>query len=231
MGLLSKKQTDEDVDFTTDFHFPTSTQALVIFTRNPELGKCKTRLAKTVGDESALRIYKFLLSHTADVTEKLRVDKFVYYTDSIRKNDLWDDQKYTKRIQNGDTLGEKMHNAFSILFNSGYKKVMIAGSDLYDIKQQNLEEAFRKLDDSDYVIGPAKDGGYYLLGMKKMNSSIFEQKKWSTSTVLEDTLKDLKNEDVALLEERNDIDEYEDLEDIAELQQFLPEKFQKKLKG
>lgn len=230
MGFFIKKQTNEDVDFTTDFHFPTSTQALVIFTRNPELGKCKTRLAKTVGDESALRIYKFLLSHTADVTKKLGVDKFVYYTDSIRKNDFWDDQKYTKRIQNGDTLGEKMHNAFSILFNSGYKKVMIVGSDLYDLKQQNLEEAFKKLDDSDYVIGPAKDGGYYLMGMKKMNNDIFKQKKWSTSTVLEDTLKDLENEDVALLEERNDIDEYEDLEDIAELQQLLPEKFQKKLK-
>jgi len=230
MGLLSKKQTDEDVDFSTDFHFPTSTQALVIFTRNPELGKCKTRLAKTVGDESALRIYKFLLSHTADVTEKLKADKFVYYTDSIRKNDFWDDQKYTKRIQNGDTLGEKMHNAFSILFNSGYQKVMIVGSDLYDLKQQNIEEAFKKLDDHDYVVGPAKDGGYYLLGMKEMNNAVFKQKKWSTPTVLEDTLQDLKGEDVALLEERNDIDDYEDLEDIAEFQKFLPEKFQKELK-
>ncbi len=230
MGLLSKKQTDEDVDFLTDFHFPTSTQALVIFTRNLELGKCKTRLAKTVGDESALRIYKFLLSHTVDITEKLKADKFVYYTDSIHKNDFWDDQKYTKRIQNGDTLGEKMHNAFSILFNSGYKKVMIVGTDLYDIKQQNLEEAFKKLDDHDYVVGPAKDGGYYLLGMKKMNSTVFIQKKWSTSTVLEDTLQDLEGEDIAMLEERNDIDHYEDLEDLAEFQQFLPEKFQKETK-
>ncbi|MGB3775912.1 MAG: TIGR04282 family arsenosugar biosynthesis glycosyltransferase [Leeuwenhoekiella sp.] len=227
MGLLSKKQTDEDVDFSTDFTFPTSTQALIIFTRNPELGKCKTRLAKTVGDESALRIYKFLLEHTAASTQKLKADKFVFYTENIRANDIWDDNRFTKRLQEGEDLGEKMQNAFTALFNSGYKKVMIVGSDLYDLKQQDIEEAFSRLDTNDYVIGPAKDGGYYLLGMKTINTAVFNNKDWSTASVFEDTLKDLDGEKVALLEKRNDIDHYEDIENIPVFEQFLPKKLQK----
>lgn len=230
MGILLNKQTNEDVDFATDFHYPTSTQALVIFTRNPELGKCKTRLAKTVGDARALRIYKFLLEHTAKITKSVKADKFVYYTDSIRENDFWDDNSYTKRIQKGETLGDKMHNAFSGLFDSGYTKVMIVGSDLYELTAPDIEAAFRELNDHNYVIGPAKDGGYYLLGMKKLNDKVFKNKEWSTPSVFEDTLKDLKEESVAIIEERNDVDYYEDIADVAIFQQFLPENLKKEVK-
>jgi len=230
MGILLNKQTNEDVDFSTDFHYPTSTQALVIFTRNPELGKCKTRLAKTVGDESALRIYKFLLEHTAKITKSVKADKFVYYTKSIRANDYWDDNHYTKRIQKGETLGEKMHNAFSSLLNSGYKKVMIVGSDLYELTTPDIEAAFRELNAHDYVIGPAKDGGYYLLGMKEPNDKVFKNKAWSTESVFEDTLRDLQDGTVAIIEERNDVDYYEDIENVAVFQQFLPKNLKKEVK-
>ena len=81
MGLLSKKDTDSEKDFETEFHFPTSDKALLIFTRNPDLGKVKTRLAGGVGDTAALEIYKFLLQHTVSITQNLSVDKQVFYSD------------------------------------------------------------------------------------------------------------------------------------------------------
>src|SRR5690554_224775 len=90
MALLTSKDTTSDKEMAFDFHFPTSKKALIIFTRNPELGKVKTRLAKSVGDESALNIYKFLVQHTVEVTKNLNVDKYVFYSEEIHKNDAWD---------------------------------------------------------------------------------------------------------------------------------------------
>ncbi len=105
---------------------------LLIFTRNPELGKVKTRLASTVGDQNALDIYKFLLQHTKKITKDLNVDKAVYYSVKIRENDIWNATVYQKHQQHGDDLGMRMQNAFQHAFNCGYEKVIIIGSDLYD---------------------------------------------------------------------------------------------------
>jgi len=190
---------------------------LLIFTRNPELGKAKTRLAKTVGDETALDIYKFLLQKTRDVSLKVTSDKAVYYSVKIRTNDIWDNEIYQKHQQNGEDLGIRMKNAFKDGFTSGYKKVMIIGSDLYNLSSENIENAFNNLNDNDFVIGPALDGGYYLLGMNSLQENIFENKDWGTETVRKDTLEDLKDKKVKLLELKNDIDIYEDILDIPEI--------------
>ena len=141
--------------------------ALIIFTRNPELGKCKTRLAKSIGDENALEIYKFLLQHTANVAKEVTADKFVFYSENIIENDIWETSVFNKELQNGLDLGERMQNAFSLLFSKGYKKVLIIGSDLYDLEANLVNNAYKNLNEHDVVIGPAEDGGYYLLGMKK----------------------------------------------------------------
>lgn len=222
MGLLSSKDTSGDNETAFDFHFPTSKKALIIFTRNPELGKVKTRLAKSVGDESALKIYKFLLKHTVEITEKLNVDKYVFYSENIHRDDIWNPDIFRKKLQTGNDLGERMNNAFSEIFGMGYEKAIIIGSDMFDLNQKDLETAFVGLETTPFVIGSATDGGYYLLGMKKLNSEIFQNKDWGTSTVLEATLKDLKEEKYVLLEERNDIDYYEDVKDLDVFQQFLP---------
>lgn len=195
----------------------TNKNLLLIFTRNPELGKVKTRLAKTVGDETALEIYKFLLQKTRDVSLKVTSDKAVYYSVKIRTNDIWDNEIYQKHQQNGEDLGIRMKNAFKDGFNSGYKKVMIIGSDLYNLSSENIENAFKNLNDNDFVIGPALDGGYYLLGMNSLQENIFENKDWGTETVRKDTLEDLKDKKVKLLELKNDIDIYEDILDIPEI--------------
>jgi len=221
MGLFSTKDTDGDHEIAFDFHFPTSKNALIIFTRNPELGKCKTRLAAKTGDLKALEIYKFLLQHTVDITKNLSADKYVFYSEKIWKEDIWNRDIFRKKLQRGDDLGVRMQNAFNELFEAGYEKIIIIGSDMYDLHAPDLENAFSALNDHDYVIGPAEDGGYYLLGMKHNKEALFKNKRWGTETVLKETLNDLKNESVFKLSFRNDIDHYEDLQNIEAFQKFL----------
>jgi len=198
-----------------------SKNLLLIFTRNPALGKVKTRLAKTIGNEKALTIYEFLLDHTKKVTENLNCDKAVYYSVKVREHDLWNPAVYQKKQQSGDDLGIRMQNAFQNSFDAGYQKVMIVGSDLVDLSEEIIEKGFLQLDTNDVVIGPAEDGGYYLLGMKYLHSKIFEHKDWGTSTVRRDTLFNLQDKKVHLLEELNDVDVFEDIKDHPTFQQFL----------
>ncbi|MCX2718135.1 TIGR04282 family arsenosugar biosynthesis glycosyltransferase [Poritiphilus sp. M415] len=194
---------------------------LLIFTRNPELGKCKTRLASVIGNESALEIYKFLLARTSEITKGLEADKAVFYSDNVVVDDLWDNQHYNKREQRGQDLGERMLNAFQWGFEQGYQKILIIGSDLYDLSSEDLKTAFKALEKNEFVIGPASDGGYYLLGMKQLKKELFQDKSWGKASVLEDTLKDLKGQSLQLLEIRNDVDLYEDIKDIDVFQKFL----------
>ena len=194
---------------------------LIIFTRNPELGKCKTRLAATIGDQAALDIYIFLLKHTVSVTENLEVTKQVHYSNKVHHNDLWNDAKFEKRQQYGADLGLRMLHAFEEGFKEGYQQIIVIGSDLYDLNQNELENAFNALNQHDYVVGPAEDGGYYLLGMKHLKPELFQNKNWGTSSVLKDTLINLENESLQLLPQKNDVDYYEDIQNIEVFQQFL----------
>lgn len=194
---------------------------ILIFTRNPELGKVKTRLAKTVGDESALNIYKFLLQHTEKVIRTIDADKAVYYSVKVRDHDLWSNTNYTKFQQEGIDLGERMLNAFKNAFKQNYDKVIIVGSDLFDLHEKHVNNAFEALDTNDVVIGPAEDGGYYLLGMKSLHAQVFKNKAWGTETVFNDTIEDLKNESVFLLDVLNDVDTYDDIKNNQTLKDLI----------
>lgn len=220
MGILSTKETDGDNEMIQDFHFPTSKKALIIFTRNPELGKCKTRLAKTIGDEGALEIYKYLLQHTATISKDIKADRYVFYSETINKEDLWDTGIFRKKLQKGEDLGARMQNAFAELLELGYEKVAIIGSDLLDLDAKDVNQAFEQLDHHDVILGPAQDGGYYLLGMKHLYPKLFSNKHWGSSTVFTDTIQDLQNVDVHLLKELNDIDTFEDIKDYPQLQKY-----------
>lgn len=191
----------------------TSKNLLLIFTRNPEFGKVKTRLARDIGHQAALDIYKFLLAHTAKICTPLDTEKAVYYSEEIPNDDLWNATVFQKKKQVGEDLGERMQNAFAEGFHLGYSKIIIIGSDLYDIETKDLEQAFNVLNNHEIVIGPAEDGGYYLLGMKQLHPKLFKNKNWGTATVLQDTINELKKSNYKLLEKRNDVDLYSDIKD------------------
>ncbi len=194
---------------------------ILIFTRNPELGKVKTRLATSIGDFNALEVYKILLNHTNNIIKKIGVSKRVLYSEEINYDDIWDNVVYQKKIQFGTDLGARMRNAFAEGFEENYNKIVIIGTDLYDLEISDIEEAFEKLDKHDIVIGPADDGGYYLLGLKLIPKGIFSNKKWGTNSVLSDTLADLENFNICLLKSKNDIDTFEDMKTIHEFQKYI----------
>lgn len=161
--------------------------ALIIFVRNLEKGKVKKRLAKSIGEDKSLEVYQYLLQYTRDISVSCKCSLFVFYSNYIHINDVFDDNVFSKHIQEGDDLGERMLNAFKKVYALGCKNVCIIGSDSYELQTEILNEAFEKLHQNDVVIGPSTDGGYYLLGMNKLFPDFFVNKDWGTSTVVHDT--------------------------------------------
>ena len=187
-------------------------RALIIFVRHPEIGKVKTRLAATLGDEKALSIYNDLLNHTQKIAAQVDADKFVFYSAAIQQNDIWDEELFIKKIQPDLDLGERMKAAFSLVFQEQYDEAVIIGSDCPELSLEIIEEAFQSVKESGVVVGPANDGGYYLLGMRQLYPFLFENKQWSSETVLEDTVAQLTDENISyhLLKRLTDIDTEED---------------------
>ena len=187
-------------------------EALIIFVKNPVIGKVKTRLAAKVGDEKALQIYLQLLEHTRSIVTSVVADKFIFYSDTHDNNDLWPNTIFNKKKQYGNNLGEKMLNAFNEIFETDYEKVSIIGSDCLELTAAIINQGFKDLESADVVIGPATDGGYYFLGMKKINPLLFDDIDWSTSKVFEQTIAVCNNEQLtySLLPILNDIDEETD---------------------
>ena len=161
------------------------------------------------------------MNHTEEITRNLKVDKYIFYSENIHKNDLWNPEVFRKKLQRGEDLGVRMQESFSELFAMGYERIVIIGSDIIDLKQKDIENAFEMLEINSFVIGPAMDGGYYLLGMKSLKKELFQNKNWSTDSVFQDSIKDIKDETYYLLPEKNDIDTYEDLKDLDVFLKFL----------
>ncbi len=185
--------------------------ALIIFIKNPELGKVKTRLAKTVGDERALAIYKALMEHTRNIALSVSSDRLLFYSQKIHPNDNWSIVDFKKHLQATGDLGTKMKTAFQQAFQD-HQKVVIIGSDCASLTPAIVKVAFRQLEKHSFVIGPALDGGYYLLGMNQYAPSVFDDIAWSTASVLEDTKQRIKalDLDYVLLPALSDIDFEED---------------------
>lgn len=187
--------------------------ALIVFVKNPIKGKVKTRLAKTVGDENALKIYRVLLEHTQQLASRSNCDKFVFYDRFIPEKDIWNINAYHKYQQEGENLGQRMQHAFQVVFELGYKKGVIIGSDCWELETRDVENAFGLLDNAPIAIGPARDGGYYLLGMRKLFPELFRDISWSSTLVLQETLQKSKQAGTAysLLRTLSDIDTEADL--------------------
>ncbi len=186
---------------------------LILFYKNPELGKVKTRLGATLGDEAALAIYSVLAEHTRQITRHLDVDKVVYYAQHIESSDQWPASVYAKRLQKGNNLGERLHHAMSNAFADGYRSVVVIGTDCLELDEATLRQAFLELKNNQAVIGPAKDGGYYLLGLNQYIPTLFQNKNWSTETVFADTVKDFETLNISFsrLPILRDVDREEDM--------------------
>lgn len=204
-----------------NFALVTSNDKLIIFAKNPEKGKVKMRLAAEIGDEQALSVYHKLLLYTKDITKRLNCEKAVYYSGHISNNDLWDNMLYDKHLQEGTDMGERMQSALAQAFAEGKQRVVIIGTDCVELESYMIKEAFAVLDSNDVVIGPSRDGSYYLLGMRKFLPTLFDNKSWHSPDLLMDTLLDLKkmNARYYLLKTLNCVDTAEDLRQLSRFEQ------------
>ena len=192
---------------------------LLIFAREPVLGRVKTRLAAGIGAEAALAVYRELLALTAAAVAESQIPATVWLAeapagggDLAQPRPEWPGLPW--RVQPAaDSLGARMAQSFSEAFAAGAGRVVIIGTDCPGLSAELLRQAFDQLLRAEVVVGPADDGGYYLLGMNKLEPELFANKDWSTATVLPDTLADAARLGlrVAQLPTLHDVDSAQDL--------------------
>ena len=181
---------------------------LIVFVKQPIGGKVKTRIAHSKGNEIALEVYINLLEKTKQIIEKANCHIHLFVEGELTFFRNWTFNTIHK--QQGSNLGERMRFAFETAFNlfpNSY--CIIIGSDCYELTSSMIDEAFVKLDKNNFVIGPANDGGYYLLGMKILLPALFQNINWSTNKVYDQTI--AKVDHAATLPALNDIDLWEDV--------------------
>lgn len=185
--------------------------ALILFVKAAKKGLAKTRIAAEVGADKALDIYIKLLQHTAIVVQDVPADIHIFYTQAIVDQDLWSSLATSKHQQCIGNLGVRMHQALQHTLQF-YQKAVLIGSDCGELKTEDIQEAFDALESHDIVIGPAKDGGYYLIGMKTPQPAIFQDKSWSTDQLLIETRMTISTLNLTChyLPVKSDVDYYSD---------------------
>ena len=184
---------------------------IIVFAKNPIPGRVKTRIGNVKGHDIALEIYLQLLKFTRNLISEINAEKLIYIQDNIEKDEFWTETDFKMRLQAEGDLGRKMGKALENEMEAD-SSVLLIGSDCGELKPEDLILAFDKLKEVDIVIGPAKDGGYYLIGMKMLHPEIFSDMPWSKPDLLNKTLSKIIEADLCyfLLPEKNDIDHWED---------------------
>ncbi len=198
-------------------------ELLIVFAKVPELGKVKSRIAKDVGPEKALSVYKFLLDKTFETAKATKKDVCVCLEGNDDKLKLNLPEYFFMSQQKGLGIGERMLNSIEEGLQKGYDKVVLVGADIYDLSSDIILNAFIDLTHSDIVLGPAYDGGYYLIGMKKLYPQLFQDIPWSTAFVLDKTIEKCKKQELTYtaVSRLNDIDTLDDLKKYEELKHLL----------
>ncbi|HSE83019.1 MAG TPA: TIGR04282 family arsenosugar biosynthesis glycosyltransferase, partial [Thermodesulfobacteriota bacterium] len=196
----------------------TPNHTLIIFVKYPEPGKVKTRLAAVIGKEKAAQIYKKMAETViSNVSRSGEYRTVIFFDPPERKKDFekWIGNGYMMLPQEGESLGERIIKAFDKAFSLGAERAVIIGTDCVEISDELVSQAFGTLATVDVVLGPAEDGGYYLLGLKKLIHEIFNEINWGTNLVLNQTLEKVKKEGLKfqLLKTLKDIDTVNDLSD------------------
>ena len=183
---------------------------LIIMAKPPVLGLVKTRLAASVGDETALKIYSELLAFTFSQAFDSGIKTSVHFSESAQFVD--DFALFEKHVQTGDDLGQRILNSFSKELQDSDACLMI-GADCPDLSVDALQQAEKALEKSDLVLGPSDDGGYYLIGLKKADPALFKNVAWSTEAVLQNTTDNASGLEMKtmLLSLLYDIDDIQDL--------------------
>ena len=197
---------------------PIAEQHLIIFTRYPEPGKTKTRLIPALGVEGAANLQRqmteFTLSKVKKMCKSTAISFEVRFADgNLQLMQSWLGTELNYQLQGKGDLGKRMENSFLDAFNQGAKKVVIIGIDCPGVNAQILSEAFEKLEDCDLLLGPAVDGGYYLISLKRVIGQLFTNIDWGTDQVLKQTVDIAKQLDLSVnyLQTLADVDRPEDL--------------------
>ncbi len=167
---------------------------LIVFLRYPEAGKTKTRLISELGAEGAASLAHELTEHALDVAEAAaaggEIDVSIWFTgcDDSRARELAPGN-FSYYEQSGPDLGSRMSVAFEATFSKGYEHVALIGTDCPELDEFVIHEAFDVLNDADVCIGPARDGGYYLIALRAPAPGLFEEVPWGSSEVLESTVR------------------------------------------
>ncbi|HEY9202068.1 MAG TPA: TIGR04282 family arsenosugar biosynthesis glycosyltransferase [Gammaproteobacteria bacterium] len=206
---------------------PTSQQLLIVFAKAPVEAQCKTRLIPLLGESGATKFYKDLLQHCLLTVSQLdNTDIALYVTPHTQHpflQQLVSDYHTILQLQQGRDLGERMHHAMQQGLQD-YQRVVLIGSDCPGITPGYLERAFATLQHSDLVIGPAKDGGYVLIGGQRISAEIFANTRWSSEQVFEQCLRNIHHAGYShqCLAPQQDIDTPEDfLHNQLQLQTLL----------
>lgn len=187
---------------------------IIFFTRVPKVGTTKTRLYDFVSPDTAVEIQKKLMKKNYNVLKKCGEEIAVYHDgqsidDKLMENIL-ENREFSYQV--GETLGDKMYNAIDEELKSS-DKVILLGSDIYNLQENMIHAAFEKLDEYDVIINPSVDGGYFLIGMKKAIKEVFDLPSYGDNTVLENLLTVCNEQKLSyyLGEAGLDIDTKEDL--------------------
>lgn len=196
---------------------------LIMMVKDPEKGKVKSRLAARVGDDLAAALYRAIVTDILNATRKGRYNlRIAFYppgsVDNIRD---WLGDDYTLQAQEGNDLGERMRNAFRKAFREGFTKVALIGSDIPGLTDEVVREAFSSLEGNNAVIGPAFDGGYYLIGFRHEGflAEAFDGIGWGTGAAYRQTMQVFaaKGQKVHVLPTLRDVDTLEDLRALCRL--------------
>lgn len=166
-----------------------SPRVLVVFLKAPRLGTVKTRLARSLGDAAALAAYREMTGLVLDrVAEFPSIELRFSPDDSGREVEPWRRPSWTCAPQGGGDLGERLRAAFADHFSRAVAAVAVIGSDCPEVRRADIDEAFTRLKDLDVVLGPAVDGGYWLIALREPHPELFEGIPWSTPQVLSETV-------------------------------------------
>lgn len=188
--------------------------AVALFLKAPVLGTVKTRLAKSLGEASALLAYRRMVEFLLGRIGKKASIHIHYAAENLEPMVAWLGKDYRFIAQLGDGLGARLTNGMETEFASGAHKLIFLGGDCPFVDQEIIEESFIALDRNEVVIGPAVDGGYYLIGMKQNRAELFEGIHWGSETVFADTVEICRSKGLshAILPEISDVDDMESWE-------------------